>query len=84
MSYVNAVEKEVSQWPTSKKRSSELEENQGEMMGYDGSPAKVLPNARRRMMPPTPQQISHSSTDESQCKRSWKRKASGAFRKEGQ
>ena len=29
------------------------------------SPAKAPPNARRRMMPPTPQQISHSSTDES-------------------
>ena len=49
----------------SKKRSSELEENQGEM-GYEGSPVKASPYTRRRMMPPTPQQILHSSTDESQ------------------
>ena len=49
-------------------------------MGYEGSPVKATPYTRRRMLPPTPQQISHSSPDES---RSWKRKASGAFRKEG-
>ena len=30
------------------------------------SPVKKHPNTRRRMMPSTPQQISHSSTDESQ------------------
>ena len=35
-------------------------------MGYEGSPVKAPPNTRRRIMPPTPQQISFSSTDESQ------------------
>ena len=49
----------------SKKRSSVGEENQGEM-GYEGSPVKAPPNTRRRIMPPTPQQISFSSMDESQ------------------
>ena len=44
---------------------SELEETQG-AMGYEGSPVKAPPNTRRRMMPPTQQQISHSSTDEIQ------------------
>ena len=32
-------------------------------MGYEGSPVKAPPNTRRGMMLPTPQQISHSSTD---------------------
>ena len=45
----------------SRKRSSELEDNQGQM-GYERSPVKAPPNTRRRMMPPTPQQISHSSS----------------------
>ena len=49
----------------SRKRSSVLAENQGEM-GYEGSPVKAPPNTRRRIMPPTPQQFSFSSTDESQ------------------
>ena len=47
----------------SKKRSIVLEENQGEM-SYEGTPVKAPPNTRRRMMPPTLQQISFSSTDE--------------------
>ena len=49
----------------SKKRSSVLEESQGEM-GYEGSPVKARSNTRRRIMPTTPQQISFSSTDASQ------------------
>ena len=49
----------------SKKRSSVCAENQGEM-SYEGSTVKALPSTRRRMMPPTPQQISLFSTDESQ------------------
>ena len=49
----------------SKKRSSACAENQGEM-SYEGSPVKAPPNTRRRMKPPTPQQFSHSSTDEGQ------------------
>ena len=48
-----------------KKRSSVWEENQGEM-GYKGSPVKAPPNTRRWIMSPAPQQISFSSTDESQ------------------
>ena len=47
----------------SQKRSIVLEENRG---GYEGTPVKTLPNTRRRMMPPTPQQSAHSSTDERQ------------------
>ena len=35
-------------------------------MSYEGTPVKAPPSTRRRMMPPTPQQISHSSTDERQ------------------
>ena len=49
----------------SKKRSSVCAENQGEM-SCEGSPGKAPPTSRRRMMSPTPQQISLSSTDESQ------------------
>ena len=51
--------------PHSKKRSSVLEDRKEEM-GYAGSPVKAPPNTRRRILPPTPQQISFSSTDESQ------------------
>ena len=40
-------------------------EKQGEM-SYEGSPMKAPPTYRRRMMPPTPQQFSLSSADESQ------------------
>ena len=54
--------------PFSKKRSIVLEENQGEM-GYEGTPVKARPNTRRRMLPPTPQQSSHSSMDGSSGKR---------------
>ena len=43
----------------------ELEENEGEM-GYEGSPVKAPPNARRRMTRPVLQQISFSSTNERQ------------------
>ena len=49
----------------SKKRSVVWEENRGEM-SYEGTPVKAPPNTRRRMMPPMPQQSSHSSTDETQ------------------
>ena len=49
----------------SKKRSIVCAENQGEM-SYEGTPVKGPPRFRRRMMPPKPQQISHSSTDERQ------------------
>ena len=49
----------------SKKRSIVLEENRGEM-SCEGTPVKALPNTERRMMPPTPQQSSHSSMDERQ------------------
>ena len=49
----------------SKKRSIMREENRGEM-SYEGMPVKALPNTRRRMLPPMPQQSSHSSTDERQ------------------
>ena len=35
-------------------------------MSYEGSPVKAPPTSRRKMMPPTPQQISHSSADDSQ------------------
>ena len=48
----------------SNKRSIVCAENKGEM-SYEGTPVKVPPSTRRRMMPPT-QQISHSSTDVSQ------------------
>ena len=44
----------------SKKRSSLCAENQGQM-SYEGSPVKAT--SRRRMMPPTPQQISLSSNE---------------------
>ena len=37
-------------------------------MSYEGSPVRAPPTLRRRMMPPTPQQISLSSTDESHWK----------------
>ena len=47
----------------SKKRSVVWKENRGEM-SYRGTPVKALPNTRRTMMPPTPQQSSHSSMDE--------------------
>ena len=40
-----------------------LEENRGEM-SYEGTPVKARPNTRRRMMPPTPQQSSHSLIEE--------------------
>ena len=46
----------------SKKRSIVWEENRGEM-SYEGTPAKAPPKTRRRLVPPTPQQSSHSSTD---------------------
>ena len=49
----------------SKNRSIVLEENRGEM-SHAVTPVKARPNTRRRMMPPTPQQSSHSSTDERQ------------------
>ena len=48
----------------SKKCSFVCVENQGEM-SYEGTPVKAPPRTRRRMMPPTPQQNSNSSTDES-------------------
>ena len=35
-------------------------------MSYEGTPVKAPPNTRRRMMPPTPQQCSHSSIEERQ------------------
>ena len=35
-------------------------------MSHEGSPVKAPPSTRRRVMPPTPQQSSHSSTDELQ------------------
>ena len=35
-------------------------------MSYEGTPVKAPPNTRRRLMPPTPQQSSHSSTEERQ------------------
>ena len=35
-------------------------------MSYEGTPVQAPPSARRRMMPPMPQQSSHSSTDETQ------------------
>ena len=35
-------------------------------MSYEGTPVEAPASTRRRMMPPTPQQISHSSTDERQ------------------
>ena len=49
----------------SKKRSIVGEDNRGEM-SYEETPVKAPPNTRRRMMPPMPQQNSHSSTDERQ------------------
>ena len=49
----------------SNKRSVVLEENREEM-SYEGTPVKAPPNTRRRMVPPTPQQSSHSSTEERQ------------------
>ena len=49
----------------SKKRSIVWEEHR-EQMSYEGAPVKAPPNTGRRMMPPTPQQRSHSSTDERQ------------------
>ena len=47
------------------KRSIVCAENQGEM-SYEVTPVKAPPSTRRRMMPPTPQQFSRSSTDERQ------------------
>ena len=47
-------------------RSPFLQGEQGEM-SYEGSPVKAPPSTSRRMMPPAPQQISQSSTDESQA-----------------
>ena len=49
----------------SKKRSFVCAKKHGEM-GYEGSPVTALPNTRRRMTPPRPQQISFSPTDERQ------------------
>ena len=49
----------------SKKGWIVLEENQGEM-SYEGTPVKAPPTPRRRMMPPSPEQISFSSKDKSQ------------------
>ena len=46
----------------SKKRSFVCVENQ-EDMSYEGTPLRVPPTSRRRMMSPTPQQISHSSIE---------------------
>ena len=67
----------------SKKRSSVLEERKEEM-GYAGSPVKALPNTRRRILPPTPQQISFSSTTKVSGKWIWKHNhVSGALGKEG-
>ena len=50
---------------SAQKRSIVWEENRGEM-SYEGTPVEALPNTKRRMMPPTPQQTSHSSTGERQ------------------
>ena len=49
----------------SEERSFVCAETQGEM-SYEGSPVQAPPSTRRRVMPPTPQHISHSSTNESQ------------------
>ena len=56
---------EPQSFPFSNKRSFVCAENQGEMSN-EGSPVEAPPSTRRRMMPPTPQHISHSSTDERQ------------------
>ena len=56
---------ESQSFPFCKKRSIVCAENQGEM-SYEGTPVKAPPSTRRRMMPPTPQQIWLFSTDESQ------------------
>ena len=49
----------------SKKRSIVWVENQEEM-SYEGTPVKAPPTSSRRMMPPTPQQSSHSSIENMQ------------------
>ena len=48
----------------SQKRSFVCTENLG-VLCFEGTPVKASPSTRRRMMPPTPPQNSHSSTDES-------------------
>ena len=37
-----------------------------EEMSYEGTQVKAPPTSRRRMMPPTPQQSSHSSIEDTQ------------------
>ena len=49
----------------SKKRSVVSVESQ-EDMSYEGTLVKAPPTSRRRMMPPTPQQSSHSSVEATQ------------------
>ena len=50
---------------SSRERSFVWADSQEEM-SYEGSPVKALPASRRRMIPPKPQQSSHSSIEDMQ------------------
>ena len=59
-----------------KNRSIFCVENQ-EDMSYEGTPVKTLPTSRRRRMPPTPQQRSHSSIEAMQWQTEMEDQGSG-------
>ena len=49
-----------------------------EEMSYEGTPVKAPPTSRRRMMPPTPQQSSHSSLEDMRWRTEMETQGSGS------